>query len=61
LIWGTTGQARVVRPIVEMMGHRVAHLADSDPAATSPFADVPSVLSPAKGADASSQGVRKIR
>jgi sugar O-acyltransferase (sialic acid O-acetyltransferase NeuD family) len=48
LIWGTTGQARVVRPIIEMTGHRVTHLADSDPAATSPFADLPTVLSPAE-------------
>lgn len=45
LIWGVTGQARVVRPILEAAGHRVRFLADNDRAARSPFADVLDVLS----------------
>ena len=45
LIWGVTGQARVVRPILEAMGHQAALLVDNNPEASSPFADLPEVIS----------------
>src|SRR5687768_5833738 len=44
LIWGVTGQAKVVRPILEAGGHRAALLVDNDPEASSPFADLPEVI-----------------
>jgi sugar O-acyltransferase (sialic acid O-acetyltransferase NeuD family) len=44
LIWGVTGQAKVVRPILEAQGHRAALLVDSDPQRSSPFADLPEVI-----------------
>jgi UDP-perosamine 4-acetyltransferase len=44
LIWGVTGQAKVVRPILEARGHQAALLVDSDPAVSSPFADLPEVI-----------------
>ena len=31
LIWGVTGQAKVVRPILEAMGHQAALLVDDNP------------------------------
>jgi len=45
LIWGVTGQAKVVRPILEAEGHQAALLVDNDPKVTSPFADLPEVIS----------------
>lgn len=44
LIWGVTGQAKVVRPILEAQGHRAALLVDNDPEVTSPFDDLPDVI-----------------
>ena len=44
LIWGVTGQAKVVRPILEAMGHQAALLVDNDPEVSSPFADLPEVI-----------------
>ena len=52
LIWGVTGQAKVVRPILEAMGHQAALLVDNDPEISSPFADLPEVVS---GAEAESR------
>jgi sugar O-acyltransferase (sialic acid O-acetyltransferase NeuD family) len=45
LIWGATGQAKVVRPILEASGHRAALVVDNNPAVSSPFADLPDVIS----------------
>lgn len=44
LIWGTTGQAKVVRPILDKAGHELFLLIDNALSARSPFADVPHVL-----------------
>jgi sugar O-acyltransferase (sialic acid O-acetyltransferase NeuD family) len=43
IIWGATGQAKVVRPILEAGGRRIIALFDNDPNRDSPFADVPIV------------------
>jgi sugar O-acyltransferase (sialic acid O-acetyltransferase NeuD family) len=43
IIWGATGQAKVVRPILEAAGHRIDALFDNDPNRVTPFADVPLV------------------
>lgn len=43
IIWGATGQAKVVRPILEAAGYRVAALFDNHPNRAAPFADVPIV------------------
>jgi sugar O-acyltransferase (sialic acid O-acetyltransferase NeuD family) len=40
VIWGGTGQAKVVRPILEASGHQVVAVFDNDPACVAPFADV---------------------
>lgn len=40
LVWGAAGHARVVRPMVERLGHDVTVLVDRDPAVTSPFDDL---------------------
>jgi sugar O-acyltransferase (sialic acid O-acetyltransferase NeuD family) len=40
VIWGGTGQAKVVRPILESNGHQVVAVFDNDPACIAPFADV---------------------
>jgi UDP-perosamine 4-acetyltransferase len=45
LIWGVTGQAKVVRPILEAEGHRAVLLVDGNPEISSPFADLPKVVS----------------
>jgi sugar O-acyltransferase (sialic acid O-acetyltransferase NeuD family) len=45
LIWGVTGQAKVVRPILEAKGHQAALLVDDNPEVSSPFADLPEVIS----------------
>ena len=44
LIWGVTGQAKVVRPILEAGGHQAALLVDNDPEISSPFPDLPEVI-----------------
>lgn len=41
ILWGGTGQARVVRPILESTGMRVIRLFDNNQKLRSPFADVP--------------------
>ncbi len=41
LLWGGTGQAKVVRPIIERLGSRVVAVIDDTPGLASPFADVP--------------------
>ncbi|MFM2130205.1 MAG: hypothetical protein RL477_1751 [Pseudomonadota bacterium] len=41
LVWGALGQAKVLRPIIEARGLRVAMLYDRNPAVASPFAGVP--------------------
>ena len=40
VFWGGTGQAKVLRPIVEGMGYRLHAVVDRKPGLTSPFADV---------------------
>ena len=45
LIWGATGQAKVVRPILEAMGHQAALLVDNNSEVPSPFGDLPEVIS----------------
>jgi len=41
ILWGGTGQAKVVRPIVEHYGSKVVAVFDDTPALSSPFGDVP--------------------
>lgn len=41
ILWGGTGQAKVVRPILEHYGARVAAVFDDTPHLTPPFTDVP--------------------
>lgn len=41
LIWGGTGQAKVVRPIIERDGHSIVAVYDRNPAVDSPFPDIP--------------------
>jgi len=40
LIWGGTGQAKVLRPILEASGHRIVFVFDRNPDVKPPFADV---------------------
>lgn len=40
VLWGTTGQAKVVRPILDGAGHELAMLVDGNPDARSPFTDL---------------------
>ena len=51
LIWGVTGQAKVVRPILDAAGHQAALLIDNASGIPSPFPDLPEVTS---GTDAES-------
>lgn len=44
ILWGGTGQAKVVRPIIEHYGSRVVAVFDDTPNLISPFADVPLYL-----------------
>jgi sugar O-acyltransferase (sialic acid O-acetyltransferase NeuD family) len=44
-VWGATGHARVVRPMLERLGHEVTVLVDRSPTVASPFRDV-EVVSP---------------
>lgn len=41
VLWGGTGQAKVVRPIVEHWGAKVVAVFDDTPGLAAPFADVP--------------------
>jgi sugar O-acyltransferase (sialic acid O-acetyltransferase NeuD family) len=41
LLWGGTGQAKVLRPILAAQGHSVAAVYDGDPRVPPPFIDVP--------------------
>jgi len=41
ILWGGTGQAKVVRPIIEHWGGQVAAVIDDTPGLPAPFADVP--------------------
>jgi len=41
IVWGGTGQAKVVRPIIEHAGGKVVAVFDDTPGLASPFADVP--------------------
>lgn len=41
ILWGGTGQAKVVRPIIEYCGSKVVAVFDDTPDLTSPFPDVP--------------------
>jgi sugar O-acyltransferase (sialic acid O-acetyltransferase NeuD family) len=41
ILWGGTGQAKVVRPILERAGARVVAVFDDTPGLAPPFADVP--------------------
>jgi sugar O-acyltransferase (sialic acid O-acetyltransferase NeuD family) len=44
ILWGGTGQAKVVRPIIERNGARVVAVFDDTPGLRSPFDDVPVFL-----------------
>lgn len=41
ILWGATGQAKVVRPILEQAGHEVVAVFDNDSNVPPPFPDVP--------------------
>jgi sugar O-acyltransferase (sialic acid O-acetyltransferase NeuD family) len=41
VLWGATGQARVVRPILDAAGYRVVRIFDNAPGVQSPFSDIP--------------------
>jgi len=40
-LWGGTGQAKVVRPIIDSYGSRVIAVFDDTPNLRSPFDDIP--------------------
>lgn len=40
ILWGGTGQAKVIRPIIEYFGSRVVAVIDDTPGLSSPFSDV---------------------
>ena len=44
ILWGGTGQAKVVRPIIEYYGSRVVAVFDDSPNLKAPFRDVPLYL-----------------
>lgn len=44
VLWGGTGQAKVVRPIIEYWGSSVVAVVDDTPGLSSPFGDVPIFL-----------------
>jgi sugar O-acyltransferase (sialic acid O-acetyltransferase NeuD family) len=44
ILWGGTGQAKVVRPIIEYWGGKVAAVIDDTPGLPAPFPDVPLLL-----------------
>lgn len=41
IVWGGTGQAKVVRPIIEFYGGKVVAVFDDNPNVRSPFNDIP--------------------
>ena len=41
ILWGGTGQAKVVRPIIEYYGSKVVAIFDDTPNLTPPFSDIP--------------------
>ncbi|MGE5537898.1 MAG: acetyltransferase [Gemmatimonas sp.] len=41
LLWGGTGQAKVLRPVLHAQGYSVAAIYDRNPTLTTPFPDVP--------------------
>lgn len=41
ILWGGTGQSKVVRPIIEHYGSRVVAIIDDTPGLKSPFEDIP--------------------
>ena len=41
ILWGATGQAKVVRPILEASNHQVVAIFDNDPHVPKPFPDIP--------------------
>jgi sugar O-acyltransferase (sialic acid O-acetyltransferase NeuD family) len=41
ILWGASGQARVVKPILEANGHRIVHIFDNEPAKSAVFPSVP--------------------
>jgi len=43
LVWGGTGQAKVLRPIIEREGHSIVMVFDRDPTIEPPFGGVPVV------------------
>lgn len=45
ILWGGTGQAKVVRPIIEYYGAKVVAIFDDTPNLASPFPDVPIYVS----------------
>lgn len=51
-VWGITGQAKVVRPILDAAGHQIAALVDNNVSAISPFPDISEVI---PGAEARSR------
>ena len=44
ILWGGTGQAKVIRPVIEHWGARVVAVFDDTPGLKPPFPDVPLVL-----------------
>jgi sugar O-acyltransferase (sialic acid O-acetyltransferase NeuD family) len=46
LLWGGTGQAKVLRPILAAQGYAVAAVYDRDPRIAKPFSDVPLLSGP---------------
>jgi len=41
ILWGATGHAKVLRELLERIGHRVIAVFDNDPRVAPPFSDVP--------------------
>jgi len=41
VLWGATGQAKVLRPIIERQGYSIAYLYDRNPSVLPPFEGVP--------------------
>jgi sugar O-acyltransferase (sialic acid O-acetyltransferase NeuD family) len=41
IVWGGTGQAKMIRPILEREGYRIAAVFDDDSTIASPFPDIP--------------------
>lgn len=41
IVWGATGQAKMLRPIIERAGYGIVAIFDNDPAVPPPFKDIP--------------------